>query len=286
MSKVTFLLDSGSDYENFLAPYFDYPVRVVPLFVNIEGKEYLDGETISKNIFYKEMAKSKSLPKTSQPTPQRFFEIYQEELGKGNEVLFISLSSKLSGTFQSALIGRNMLEEDQQEKIYLVDSLNVAATVVLQLLKANEMLKSGKSLSEVKNELESFRVKTNFIALLDTLENLKKGGRISATKATVGGILNVKPLITIIDELVESLDSFRGRNKGLNRIIEIFNEKQANIDKKYIFILHNYENEELLQEDVNKFDLSQFNEIIYLKIGPTIGTYAGPNTLGFAYTEK
>jgi len=286
MSKVTFLLDSGSDYEDFLASYFDYPVRVVPLFVNIEGKEYLDGETISKNNFYKEMANSKELPKTSQPTPQRFYEIYQEELNKGNEVLFISLSSKLSGTFQSALIGRNMLEDYQQEKIYLVDSLNVAATVVLQLLKANELLKSGKSLSDIKNELESFRVKTNFIALLDTLENLKKGGRISATKATVGGLLNVKPLITIIDGLVESLDSFRGRNKGLNRIIEIFNEKQEHIDKKYLFILHNYENEDLLQEDVNKFDLSQFNEIIYSKIGPTIGTYAGPNTLGFAYTEK
>ncbi len=286
MSNVTFLLDSGSDYEDFLASYFDFPIRFIPLFVYIDGKEYLDGVDISKNMFYKEMEKSENLPKTSQPTPQRFHEIFQEEIDKGNEVLFISLSSKLSGTFQSASIGRNMLNDSDQEKIYLVDSLNVSSTIILQLIKANEMVKKGIPLCDVKNELEKFREKTNFIALLDTLENLKKGGRISATKATVGGLLNIKPLITITDGLVESLDTFRGRNKGLIRIINMFKEKKEVIDKQYLFVIHNYENKDDLIEDVNKFDLSEFKEIIHLKIGSTIGTYAGPNTLGFGYIEN
>lgn len=286
MGKVTFLLDSGSDYEEFLDQYFDFLVRVVPLFVNIDGKEYQDGVNISKDEFYKEMSESEELPKTSQPTPQRFHEIFQEEIDKDNEVLFISLSSKLSGTYQSATIGRNMLEDSDQDKIYLVDSLNVSGGVVQLLLKANAMVKQGIPLSEVKSELEESREDIKLFALLDTLDNLKKGGRISATKATVGELLNIKPLISVIDGLIESLETFRGRKKGLSKILEMYNENKDSIDKQYLFIVHNYENKEELIEDISKFELDNFKEIIHLKIGPTIGTYAGPNALGFSFIKK
>lgn len=285
MRKVTFLVDSGSDYETFFEEYLDYKVRMIPLFIYIDGKEYHDGVDISKDSFYEKMNNSANLPKTSQPTPQQFYDIYIEELKEGNEVLFISLSSKLSGTFQSAQIAKNMLNDDEQEKVTLVDSQNVSAIIELQLIKANELLNQDKSLEEVKAELESFREKTNFIALLDTLENLKKGGRISTTKATIGELLKIKPLITIKEGLVVSLESFKGRKKGLKKLREILKENENQIDDKYFCIMHNYESEDQLQEDISKFDLDRYKNVIYLKIGSTIGTYAGVNTLGFGYVD-
>lgn len=286
MKNVTLLVDSGSDYEPFFAEFIDYKVRMIPLYVYIDGIEYHDGVDINKDTFYEKMNKSANLPKTSQPTPQQFYDIYVEEIKEGNEVLFISLSSKLSGTYQSATIAKNMLNDDEKKKIELVDSLNVSATIELQLLKANELFNQGKSLFEVKKELELYREKTNFIALLDTLENLKKGGRISSTRATIGELLKIKPLITIKNGLVESLENFRGRNRGLKLLGELLKEKENMIEDKYFIIIHNYDNENKLLEDIKIINLDRYQEVIFIKIGSTIGTYAGTNTLGFGYVEK
>ncbi len=286
MKNITFLLDSGSDYEPFVDSLVDFPVRVVPLYVNISGKEYQDSVTLSKDEFYKKMAAAENLPKTSQPTPTQFYEVYMEEIEKGNEVLCITISSKLSGTYQSAVIGRDMLDEEYMDKVHVADSLNVTGMVILQLLKANELIKAGMSLADVVTELEQYREKTSFIALLDTLENLKKGGRISASKAAVGGLLNIKPLVTINDGLMEAADSFRGRKKGIESLAAKFSGILDSIQKDRLFILTNYEDKAQLEEDLANFPLSEFEDVDYLTIGPTIGTYAGPNVLGLGYVLK
>lgn len=286
MKKITFMLDSGSDYEPVFNSLFDFPVRVIPLFVNIEGREYQDSITLSKEEFYQKMAAAKDLPKTSQPTPTQFYDAYLEEIAKGNEVLVLSLSSKLSGTYQSATIGQAMLDDDDQDKVYIVDSLNVSAMIILLLLRANALLKDNKSLAEVAADLEQYRERISFFALLDTLENLRKGGRISATKAAVGGMLSIKPLVTINDGLMESLDSFRGRNKGLQSLVTRLDGVLDQVDQETLFIINNYEDRAQLDLDLSSFPLSGFKNIHYITIGPTIGTYAGPNVLGFGYVEK
>ncbi len=286
MKKITFMLDSGSDYEPVFNSLFDFPVRVIPLFVNIEGREYQDSITLSKEEFYQKMAAAKDLPKTSQPTPTQFYDAYLEEIAKGNEVLVLSLSSKLSGTYQSATIGQAMLDDDDQDKVYIVDSLNVSAMIILLLLRANALLKDNKSLAEVAADLEQYRERISFFALLDTLENLRKGGRISATKAAVGGMLSIKPLVTINDGLMESLDSFRGRNKGLQSLVTRLEGVLDQVDQETLFIINNYEDRAQLDLDLSSFPLSGFKNIHYITIGPTIGTYAGPNVLGFGYVEK
>lgn len=286
LKKITFMLDSGSDYEPIYNSLFDFPVRVIPLFVYIDDKEYLDSVTLSKNEFYNKMVASKKLPKTSQPTPTQFYDAYIEEIGKGHEILVLSLSSKLSGTYQSATIGRAMLDDKDQDKVYIVDSLNVSAMIILLLLRANQLLKDKKSLQEVVKDLEQFREKISFFALLDTLENLKKGGRISATKAAVGGMLSIKPLVTINDGSMESLESFRGRNKGLQSLATRLEGVLDSVDKDAIFIINNYDDRAQLDLDVSSFPLVDFKNVHYITIGPTIGTYAGPNVLGFGYVEK
>lgn len=286
MRRITFLLDSGSDYEPFVDSLVDFPVRVVPLYVNISGEEYQDSVSLSKDEFYQKMAAAENLPKTSQPTPTQFHEIYMEEIEKGNEVLCIAISSKLSGTYQSAVIGRDMLDDEYMDKVYVVDSLNVTGVVLLQLLKANQLVKEGMALADVVTELEAYREKTSFVALLDTLENLKKGGRISATKAAVGGLLNVKPLVTINDGLMEATDSFRGRKKGIESLATRFTELVDKVQKDRLIIINNYENKAQLEEDLSSFPLKEFENVDYVTIGPTIGTYAGPNVLGLGYVIK
>jgi len=285
MNEITFVVDSGSDYESNLSSYLNFPVRVVPLHINIDGNEYLDGVDLSKIEFYQKMEQAVGLPKTSQPTPHFFHEVFQEELDKGNQILFIGISSKLSGTYQSAVIAKEMFSIEDQQKIFLVDSLNISATIVILLMKANDMLLNGHSLDEVVNELNEYRSKVSFLALLDTLENLKKGGRISAAQAAIGSLLNIKPLISIEHGLIKSLDKFRGRKKGLQYISEQLNDLSNQINKGRLFIVHNFFDKERLMKEMNHIDLSKFKEIIHVKLGATIGTHAGSNMIGFAYEQ-
>lgn len=286
MDNITFVVDSGSDYESYLAHYFHYPIRVVPLHVNIDGKEYMDGVNITKNAFYKEMNNAKNLPKTSQPTPQQFFEVFKEELDKGNQILFVGISSKLSGTYQSAVIAKDLFSEEEKEKIFLVDSLNVSVTILLILIKANEILLEGTSLPEAVKELNSYKKKVTFLALLDTLENLKKGGRLSTAQAAIGGLLNIKPLITIENGLVITVAKFRGRKKGLEYLCEQLKDQMNKINKFKLFVAHNYLDEKKIRDEVHQMDFSQFKEIVYSKLGATIGTHAGVNTIGFAFVNN
>ncbi len=281
--NISFLVDSGSDFESYLATYLDYPVKVIPLHLHLAGKEYLDGVDISKSTFFKEMEQNDELPKTSQPTPHNFHEIFKEELDKGNKIIYVSIASTLSGTHQSAVIAKEMLTKEEQENIYIFDSLNVSATILFILFKANELLNQDLEIPAVLKELEVYRDNVRLIALLDTLENLKKGGRISMTQATIGGLLNIKPLISIEDGYVTSLDKFRGRKKGLKYIATFINDPKNHIDKNKIFFVHSYTSEERLQEEYKELNLSEFKEVIFLKLGTTVGTHAGANTVGLIY---
>lgn len=280
------MVDSGSDYETYLSSYFNYPVKVIPQHLYFKGNEYLDGVDISKSVFYKEMLQSDELPKTSQPTPHDYYEAFKEEIDKGNKILSISLSSKLSGTYQSTLIARDMFPGEEAKNIYLIDSLNVSATIIILLMRANELLNEGKSLEEVTKDLEDYRSKVSLIALLDTLENLKKGGRVSLTQAAIGGLLNIKPLVSVEEGQIKPLDKFRGRKKGIKHISEFINDPANHIDKSKLFLLHSFDDEEKLKVDCNGIDLSSFKEVIYIKLGTTIGTHGGMNAIGLAYSIK
>lgn len=285
-NNITLMVDSGSDFEPHLAAYLNYPIRVIPLHLFIEGKEYLDGVDITKANFYKEMEKASELPKTSQPTPHNFYEIFTEELFKGRKVFYIGISSKLSGTIQSANLAKQMLTEEEQKDIYIVDSLNASAAILHVLFKANSLLSSGMSIEDTIKELEIYRTKVKLYALLDTLENLKKGGRVSFAQAAIGGILNIKPLITVEDGLVESVDKFRGRKKGLKSLSDMVNNSEKKVDHSKIFVAHSYIDEEKLKEDVQAINLGSFREVIYLKLGTTVGTHVGVDTIGVVYAEE
>lgn len=281
-----FVVDSGSDYELENALAMKHTVEVVPLNIHIGKDEYLDGVTITKDEFYEKMASSVELPKTSQPSPQQFYDAFKKYIEEGNRIICLSISSELSGTFQSATIAKDMLKDEEQKSVTLIDTTSVSAVVLLLLKKADELLNDGISVEDVVSWIEDNKHKTKVYALLDTLENLKKGGRISAAQALIGGLLTIKPLVTIANGKVESLGKSRGRKRGLQQLSELFTNLEL-FETDLLFVVHSFNTvEEARLELKHVIDESLFSNVYYYKLGSTIGTYAAAQTIGIALKEK
>lgn len=281
-----FVVDSGSDYELENALAMKHTVEVVPLNIHIGKNEYLDGVTITKDEFYEKMASSVELPKTSQPSPQQFYDAFKKYIEKGKRIICLSISSELSGTFQSATIAKDMLKDEEQKSVTLIDTTSVSAVVLLLLKKADELLNDGTSVEDVVSWIEDNKHKTKVYALLDTLENLKKGGRISAAQALIGGLLTIKPLVTIANGKVETLGKSRGRKRGLQQLSELFTNLEL-FETDLLFVVHSFNTvEEARLELKHVIDESLFSNVYYYKLGSTIGTYAAAQTIGIALKEK
>lgn len=286
MSEVVFVVDSGSDYEQDNRSGITRKVEFVPLNSHFGDEVFLDAIDFTKDEFYVKMANSPELPKTSQPSPQAFYDVFKRNLDEGKEIITITISSDLSGTFQSATIAKDMLTEEEQQKVHLVDSRNVSVVLVYLMKRADNLLNEGKSVKEVVQWLDANKDKTTVYALLDTLENLKKGGRISAAQAMIGGLLNIKPLITLKDGKVESLGKARGRKKGIKELVDIIGDIEQ-YDRDYLFIVHSFLSEEEAREEAKAVvDESQFQEVFYFKLGSTIGTHAGTNAIAIVLKRK
>ncbi|MFG6496394.1 DegV family protein [Fictibacillus sp. UD] len=279
--NLSFIVDSASDLK-INREKLEYPLTVVPLNVQFGEDHYLDGVNISEDEFYRRMSIEPELPKTSQPSPQSFYEAFQKEVDKGNDVLYIGISSNLSGTVQSATIGKSMLKDDEQEKVTILDSGIASGGVQILLNEAIEMYQAGKSLSEIMNQLNQTKSGIKAYVLLETLENLKKGGRISAVQGAIAGMLNIKPMISIVDGVVETIGKFRGSKKGLSKMKEIISEwKEANPDKA-LYLIHSFSStDEVKKEFEELFSLSSFPKVIYTRFGSTIGTYSSEKAIGF-----
>ncbi|GAA0360055.1 DegV family protein [Bacillus horti] len=288
MENIVYVLDSGSDFEREQLDKLNlqYPVEFIPLNIHIGDEVYLDGVNINKKEFYEKMAQSEELPKTSQPSPQMFFDMYKKLIDEGKQVVNLTLSSGVSGTYQSALIAKDMLEDAEKEHVHLVDTQQLSVTILLLLKKLDTLLTEGKSLNEAIGWLEDNKHKGTMFGLLDTLENLKKGGRISSAQAMIGGLLNIKPLVEIKDGKVESLGKARGRKKGQ----QLLADSIGSIDhytSDSIFIAHNFATLDDAKQELSQIlDVNAFEQVFYYTLGSTIGTHAGPNTLGIALMKK
>jgi DegV family protein with EDD domain len=286
MKNVVFVVDSGSDFERDNEPLIQHPVEVVPLNIQIGDGEYLDGVDINKEEFYHKMAASNQLPKTSQPSPQHFYDMFKKHIDEGKTVISLSIAASLSGTYQSSRIAKEMLTAEEQTNIFLIDT-NSVSVVVLHLLKqADDMLIEGISVENVVQFVEETKNKLKIYALLDTLENLKKGGRISQTQAFIGGLLNIKPIIVIDHGKVDPIGKARGRKKGLQQLSESISDLEK-YEKDMLFIAYSFATVEEAKAEVEHIiDLNQFTHTYYYKLGSTIGTHGGVNVLGIGLKER
>lgn len=264
-------------------------IDVASLMVNLNGEFIPDdlGQTLSHEDFYKAV-KEGAMPSTTQVNVGTFYELFTMYAKKGEKILYIGISSALSGTVSSAITAKNMvLEEYKDAEIYIVDSLSVSVGEGALVYKAVEMLKNNISLEETVDYLESIKRKVIHAITVDDLNHLKRGGRISGTVAVVGGLLGIKPTLKIDNEgRVVAGEKFKGRKKALKGLVNQIKTNGENIEDQTIFICHADCLEDAIQVKNMILEENKVKDIIITSIGTVIGTHGGPGTLGVVFIGK
>ena len=278
--KIRIIVDSTSD----LMPESKKRVSVVPLSVMFGDEEYIDGVTIDHRAFYEKLIETDVHPTTSQASPAAFEAAYEEAKKAGESAVVITVSSKLSGTYQSAMIAAQ-----DYENIYVVDSNTVAIGGSILVELALRYLDEGMNAAEIAVKLEQEKEKILVVALLDTLEYLKRGGRISKTAAFAGSVLNIKPVAAIDDGEIKVLGKARGSRMGNNLLVQEI-EKAGGVDfSKPVLLGYTGLSDAMLCkyiEDSRHLWADERSELRYTTIGSVIGTHAGPGAIAVAFFKK
>ena len=257
-------------------------IELVPLNIALAGETYQDGVTLERNQFYEILTGQEDFPKTSQPSPENFLNIFEDAKEKGDDVICILLSSGLSGTCQAAHLAKNMAENDN---VYIVDSLSATIGVKLLADYANDLRNQGASVEEIVAKLEEVKSHIRIYAGLDTLEFLCRGGRVSRTSAAIGDLANIKPIITVTEEgKVTVAGKCLGKNKALRFISDKLAENPA--DPNFpLYTIYSYgeENTEKLEAKFTKAGIEFADR---LQVGATIGAHVGPGAFGIIYIAQ
>lgn len=276
---IKIIVDSTAD----LAKNIENKVIRVPMTIRFGDEEYIDGVTISHTEFYEKLIECDTIPQTSQATPDNFMKVLDEVIGNGDEALVITLSSKLSGTYQSALIAA----DEYDGKVFVVDSKSVAVGTGILVEFALQLAESGKmSVCEIASVLEKERGRIKVIALLDTLEYLKKGGRISKTAAIAGGLLSIKPVVSLADGEVKMLGTARGSKQGNNLLMKMIAESGGIDFSKPILLGYTGLSDAVLQkyiEDSAAVWRGNAKCLNTAHIGSVVGTHTGPGAIAAAF---
>lgn len=278
--KTRIIVDSTAD----LMPEYKSRVSVVPLTVHFGEEEYIDGVTIDHKTFYEKLIESDVLPSTSQATPDAFMKEFDKAKEAGEAAVVITLASKFSGTYQSAMIAAA-----EYENIYVVDSSSAAMGSGILAELAFRLLDEGKSAEEIAAILEEEKKKIVIVALVDTLEYLKKGGRISKAVAFAGGVLNIKPVLSVIDGEIHMLGKAHGSKMGNNLLVQEI-DKAGGIDfSKPVLLGYSGISDALLKkyiEDSRHIWEGNLKEVRYTTVGSVIGTHAGPGAVVVAFFKN
>ena len=274
---IKIMVDSASDCrDNNIFDYF------IPITVELDGRSYQDGIDLDNNTFYDLLTTTEEFPKTSQPSPDAFLQIFTEAKNNGDEILYFALSGSLSGTFQSASIAKAMAEYDD---IYIIDTKSATHMIGYYAAYAKTLIAQGLSAAQIAAECESLKGKIKVFAGLDTLEYLYKGGRVSRAAATVGEVAGIKPVITITEEGTVNAGS---KAIGINRAMQTILTKVGSFetdDRFPMYSLYTYgtENVEKLE---TKLAAAGYNPQERLQIGSTIGAHTGPGVYGVLFVAK
>ena len=278
--KTRIIVDSTAD----LIPEIKNRVHVVPLTVHFGDEEYIDGVNIDHKTFYEKLIETDVLPTTSQATPDAFIKEFEKVKEANESAIVITLSSKFSGTYQSAKIAVG-----EYENIYLIDSGTAAIGVGILVELAFSLLDSGKSAEEAVQILEEEKKKIVIVALVDTLEYLKRGGRVSKTVAFAGNVLNIKPVLSVTEGNINLIGKARGSKRGNNLLVQEI-DKAGGIDfSKPAFLGYTGISDALLLkyiEDSKHLWKDNLDELRYTTIGSVIGTHAGPGAVAVAFFKK
>ena len=277
---IRLLVDSSADLEmnEIQAMNLDF----VSISVTLGEENFKDGIDLNKDKLYEMLEGTELFPKTAQPSPADFVEVFEDVKEKGDEMICFSLSSGLSGTFQSATIAKNMAEYDG---IHLIDSLSATHVIRLMVEYAVRLREQGMTVEEIVDKVENMKSRCKVVAAVDTLEYLCRGGRLSRAAAAIGELANLKPIITLAEEgTIKVMGKCVGRLKATSFILKQLEE--MGIDTEYpLYTIYSYgtENVGKLEEKLAKADAKVAGR---QQIGATIGAHVGPGAFGIVFVEK
>lgn len=282
MEHIRIITDSAAD----LARDFHEKVTVLPISIRFGEEEYMDGVTINNTQFFEKLIESDTLPQTSLISPDRFEAEYKKAKENNEKVIVITLSSTLSGTYQSAVIA----SEEYKDFVTVIDSVAATTSENILIKYAISLIEKGLSYEEVVRTLEDEKNDIRLLAVLDTLEYLKKGGRISKTAAFLGEVLSIKPVVTLKDGIVSVLGKARGSKNGNNFLInEIKNSNGIDFSKPFC-LGYTGLNDNMLQKYIKDSEAlykgMDVSQLPVCSVGATIGTHVGPDCIVISYFAK
>jgi DegV family protein with EDD domain len=258
----------------------EHDIRVVPLYVHFGNEAFREGVDLSDEEFYARLKEAPELPTTSQPSAGEFHEVFKELADGGHEIVTLTISSKLSGTWNSAMAAKEMLPE---AGISVVDSLFTSVGLELMVNAAVEAIAAGASRQGVVDLVEGIKAKMCLLFVVDTLEYLAKGGRIGNARALLGTVLKVKPILSLQDGAIEPMEQVRSKRKAVARMVELVEEYLADSCSEAKVAVMNAlveeEAEELGEDLEGRWTCAT---PVVSTLGPVIGTHTGPGVIGVA----
>ena len=279
---VRIITDSAADFEPFELEKLN--VACIPLKVLLDGEEYEENVNLGKDQFFSLLASTGATPKTSQPSPQILIDLFEEAKSAGEEAIYITLSSALSGTYQSAVM---VCEDEGGDSCFVVDSKNATGGQRLLVEYACRLRDEGKSAKEIIAGVESIRDKIVLYACIDTLEYLYKGGRISQTVYKLGTMAQVKPVIRVSPEgKIEVPSKAMGMRKGIEILLKRLETQKPSAEHPvYVMYTPKPDNAQVLLEKVRSMGF-EIPERCFISVGGAIGSHIGHNGCGIVYVEE
>ena len=278
MEKIKIITDSTLDLPADLVR--EKGIEVLPLLINFGEESYLDGVEINTHDMLERIEKENILPTTAQVTPSRFEETFKKYLDEGYKIVTLTLSSEMSGTYQSACIAKDMLESDD---IVVIDSRNVTSGLGVLVLKACEFRDNGDNIFEIEEKIKNLIPKVKSSLSFESLENLVRGGRLSKTAGTIGSVLGLRLILEVKDGQMAVKDKVRGSKKALKKVISDF--ENGNVDFDSPIVIDEILNEEIY-EGLKKYFEEKNIEYIHGIVGCTVGIHSGTKACGVFFIEK
>ncbi len=283
MKKIKIITQSGSDIPALIAD--KYGIHVIPDIIIFGENEYYGGKTITAEEFYKKLAESDSLPTSSQPNIGSFISVY-EMYKDYDEILCITVTSKMSGSYNTALIAAEEFNEaGHKAKVTVFDSAQVSFGIVIMLLKAAKMVEQGMECSEIVSRLEKMKNNIGVYFVLASLENARKGGRVGKIRALAADMLKLKPVLKFDEGVVSDIGVVKSFEQGLCKIAEKF-RTMADMDASECYVFHS-DNEDGANALAKKLQgIKPDLKVLMDYVGPVIGIYTGKGCAGVAFLKK
>lgn len=286
MSKIHILADSSADLT--LEEAAKYDIRLMPIRLSFsDGSEFRAEEEIKADEFYKRLRETGDVPKTVQITPAEFEEIFRDEAKNGyDEIVVVTIASTASGTYQSAALAKQAVEDEGVIKVHLVDSMHLAFGIGYAAICGAHLLQKGADAEAVVARISEVLSKTQTYFAVETLDYLKKGGRIKTTTAIIGGMLDIRPILHVKDGVVYAYDKVRGEKKVNPKFLSILKEQAPDLDNTTVMVLSGDagEHAENLIQSIET-ELGKKVDIKHV-VGPIIGSHAGPGVLGLCFVSE